>query len=402
MARNQTIVKFPTLNDRGGDLTRPWYVEWFYRVPGEEKPRYGRNSKGMCTGTAEERLRAAEHVIQIITAQLKDPDLLNPRLNDTTPVHLRDTLTRPEADRYTAFLIANDCKLLADEFIEWKKPTIRKGSYYTFKSKITIFTEWLSKEKPMRTPASLTQKEILEFFDWLVDIRKLSQETIKRYKQIMHCFYEWLRKEKQLVKENPVYDIPNRGLQTDCAPEPITPDDIKRLRSEIEKHDPYLWLQCMLQYYCAIRPGHEIRLMKVKHIKIDKKAIIIPAENAKNKKKSIVAINDAIIDLIQKLGIMQYDQELYVFTRDNRPGPTPVGEHTMKERFNKIRDKLKLSKSIKFYSWKHTGAISMVNNGISVWQLQQHMRHSSITTTETYIKKRTPQAAQALNFIDDI
>ena len=402
MPRNQTIVKFPTLNDRGGDLSKVWYVEWFYRVPGEAKPRYGRSSKGMCNGTAEQRRAAAQKVITIITAELKRADLLESRPHDVSPVHAKDTLTRPEADRYAAYLAANDCKMLAEEYATWKKARIRKSSYHTYKSKIAVFCEWMETEMPMRTPATLDQREIVAFFDWLVDVRKLSVESIKRYKQSLHDFYEWLRKEKDLIKENPVHDIPNRGMLIDQAPSPIEKEDIIRLRDAIEKTDPYLWLACLLQYYCAIRPGHEIRLMRVRDINIVRKSITIPPENAKNKKRALVPINQQIADQIERLRIMEYDPDLYVFTRNNHPGEQPVGEHTLKTRFNAIRDRLKISKSVKFYSWKHTGAISMVENGVDVWKLQQHMRHSSITTTEAYIKKRTPNAEQALDYIDEI
>ena len=402
MARNQQIMKFPTLNDRGGDLSKAWYVEWFYRVPGELKPRYGRSSKGMCSGSAEERRKAAQTVILDITHQLKAPDLLKARPEDITPVHVRDTLTRPEADRYAAFLAANDCKLLAKEYITWKKNRIRKSTYHTYSSKVKIFTDWLQEKRPLQLPANMQHQDIVCFFDWLTGERKLSKESIKRYRQALHDYYEWLRKEKQIIKENPVHDLPNNGKDVDYAAEPITRKDIKLLKEAIMKRDPYLWLQCLLQYYCAIRPGHEIRLMKIKDIDLEKLQVTIPGENSKNHKKAVLSINKQIAELIQDLGIMRYDSELYVFTAQNRPGSKPVGEHTMKCRFNQIRDQLHISKSVKFYSWKHTGAISMVENGVDLWKLQQHMRHQSIVTTEHYIKKRTARDRDAQNFIDEI
>jgi len=93
---------------------------------------------------------------------------------------------------------------------------------------------------------------------------------------------------------------------------------------------------------------------------------------------------------------------LYVFGRYGYPSETPTGKNTLRQRFNKYRDALHISKDIKFYSWKHTGAISMVNNGVSVWELQHHMRHTSITTTEEYIRQRASQARKAKDFIDDL
>ena len=42
----------------------------------------------------------------------------------------------------------------------------------------------------------------------------------------------------------------------------------------------------------------------------------------------------------------------------------------------------------KFYSWKHTGAIQMLDNGLQPHDLKDHLRHKSYATTEVYIKKR--------------
>lgn len=402
MPRNRVILKFPTLNDKGGDLTKKWYVEFYYRIPGDPKPRYTRISKGLCSGTDKQRRTIAERIIAEETEKLKRPDLFIPQPDSTDRIMQSDTYTRPEADRYAAFLALTHCDTLREEYMEYRKPSVRHSSFLTYKSKLKIFSEYICTYLPDRTPPGLEHKDILAFFNYLVRERKVSKQSINRYKQCLHEFYEWIRKEKKLIKENPIHDIPNYGLEVDLAPMPIMKDEISALKEAIRDKDPWLWLQCELQYYCAIRPGHEIRLMKVQDIDLQRLTITIPAENAKNHKKAVVPITTGIADTIKKLGIMNYAGYLYVFSQQNHPGEKPLGERTMKERFNKIRDSLGIRKSVKFYSWKHTGAISMVENGVDVWKLQQHMRHASVVTTEEYIRKRSPQARQAQDFIDEL
>jgi integrase len=57
-------------------------------------------------------------------------------------------------------------------------------------------------------------------------------------------------------------------------------------------------------------------------------------------------------------------------------------------RFNKFRDELNLSKEIKFYSWKHSGASELKDAGANMYEIQRHFRHKSVTTTEQYWRKR--------------
>jgi integrase len=55
-------------------------------------------------------------------------------------------------------------------------------------------------------------------------------------------------------------------------------------------------------------------------------------------------------------------------------------------RFNKYRERHKIDKGVKFYSFKHTGLTDLINSKmVSLPQLQQHAGHDKITSTEKYI-----------------
>ena len=47
MARRESIIIFPHLNDCKGDLTKDWYVEYKYLIPGEIKKRIDRKYTGL-------------------------------------------------------------------------------------------------------------------------------------------------------------------------------------------------------------------------------------------------------------------------------------------------------------------------------------------------------------------
>lgn len=58
MPRNRVILKFPTLNDKGGDLTKKWYVEFYYRIPGDPKPRYTQTNYGLLNDLIDKLLKS--------------------------------------------------------------------------------------------------------------------------------------------------------------------------------------------------------------------------------------------------------------------------------------------------------------------------------------------------------
>lgn len=399
MSRNQIIVKFPTLNDKHGDLAKKWYVEYYYRVPGDTAPRKRRVSEGLCTGTAAERYRNARRLIEKITAMLKDPQLLNVRPDDITRVLTDDRRTRPEADRYADYAREHSAEYLTSQYIAFIRPAVAQKTYETYKSKFKYYVQWLQdNNKPC---IGIDHQDVLLFFRWLADDRHLTKRSIGKYKQILHTFYDWLIKSGlQLL--NPIHDVPNYGCIVDHAPVPVGSNERQLLKDAISSRDPYLWLACEIQYYCAIRPGTELRLLQVRDIDIEHMQITIPAANAKNRRKDIIPITEHLAQMIVSLGVLNYAPDMYVFGTYNVPAVRPTGKNTLRNRFNRYRDDLGLSKKIKFYSWKHTGAISMVENGASVWELQAHMRHSSITTTEEYIRQRAPQSRRAKDYIDDI
>ena len=399
MPRNQIIVKFPTLNDKHGDVSKKWYVEYFYRVPGEDAPRKRRVSTGLCSGTAAQRYAIASQIIADVTKQLKSPDLLRMKPEDVRPVLKDDTTTRPEAERYARRETAIRVENIAAAYLGELRASVAQKTYETYKSKLKYFAQWVRETGIVCV--NMTHEDAILFFRWLAEDRHLTRRSIGKYKQIVHSLYDWLRARGE-VTDNPIRDIPNYGCIVDNAPMPLGKSDIERLRDAIRKDDPYLWLACEMQYYLALRPGQELRLLQVRDIDIQHKQIVVMAANAKNRSKAVVPVPDNLIEHILRLGIMNYAPDMYVFGKYNVPSRKPTGKNTLRERFNRYRDDLRIDKRVKFYSWKHTGAISMVENGASVWELQAHMRHSSITTTEDYIRQRAPQSRRAKDYIDEI
>jgi site-specific recombinase XerD len=61
--------------------------------------------------------------------------------------------------------------------------------------------------------------------------------------------------------------------------------------------------------------------------------------------------------------------------------------NTLRERFNKYRDRLNLSPSYKWYSFKHTGAGKLLESGASIAELMNQLGHTDIASTYRYIRQ---------------
>lgn len=383
MARKQTLIVFPHLNDCNGDLAKDWYVEWSFRIPGEEKPIRQRAYSELKVSTAEARRAAADKIIKTKTEWLKSGQYLNGR---SDRVYVDELLYRQEAKLYGQARtgIATLRSNLSNYLIEIRQQVNNK-TYQNYQSKLRAFSAFLDKNRLSDLAVrNITRTHIVSFSTQLSE-SGLSRLTIKKYIQIIHSYFDY-ELLKGNVEYNPAEKIPPAGKIIDMAAVPFHTDERKRLREAIEPEDPQLWLACEIQFYCAIRPGTEMRLMRIGWIDFSRKKIKVPVDESKSNRVDLV---DIPAFLFEKMKYLQtYSKNLYVFGKFGRPGTQPLGKNTMRNRFNRYREALGISADRKYYSWKHTGAIQLLDNGLQPIDLQGHLRHRSFATTEVYIKKR--------------
>ncbi|MDR1222609.1 MAG: tyrosine-type recombinase/integrase [Tannerella sp.] len=282
------------------------------------------------------------------------------------------------------------------EFLRIKSLEINVNSIRSYTSQLRLFYLYAEEKSITNKPATYYTQEIITDFLRNLAAKGLSRITIRKYEELLHNFFEYL-KTKKVIQENPVCDIPKLGKVKDESPAAI-PDYMRRLlRKEIEPNDPQLWMFICFIYYMAIRPGYELRLMKLKQISYSSKAIIIHCDNSKNGRTSAIDIPDQLFDMIMnKWQLHKYNQELYVFGKLGEPGDVPLGKNNMKNRHTRFRKKLNLPNDVKLYSWKHSGAQELAIQGASIYEIQRYLRHRDITTTEMYLKKRIGQRSNMI------
>ena len=399
--RTKQLISYATLNDAHGDTSKHWYIDYSFRLPNEDKVHRYRVYNGLCSGTAEQRRRRAYRMIRKINDYLKSGEYLNHDL-DYSPVLSHEDF-RPEAKRLKEIERSRTISHLMPDYVKDIQARLRKKSWQTYKSKLDCFQEYVTHDLKNMPVTKIQRVDVLPFFSMLATDKQMSVAGIKGYIVTIHRFFEWLEDiEVREVDSNPIKKIPNYGRVIDRAPEPFTPDEAYKLRQAIAPENPYLWLMCMMQYYCCFRPGTELRLLKVGDICIFDHTITIRAEYTKQKQTVTVKIPDIVYNDIERLRIMDYPSDYYVFSSDGIPSRRPIGYNTMRVRFNQYRDALHISNTKTFYSWKHTGAISAYRNGANMSEIQDLLHHSWIGSTEHYLKKRMKRIDTGAKFVQDI
>lgn len=387
MSKPKREIIWPKLKNSNGNIDADWYVEFSLRIPDTGKMERKRIYDGFKDLiTYEEKLEHGEALVREYTEKIKKGDISTQKLIEYEDELMFDTNTFKSRKRLGK---ENIFRVLASDFVRYKRSEVSNKSMQSYKSKLRTFENYLEKHNLHDKQISTIDNNL--FIDFLKDLAEnddLSRLTIEKYQQIMHSFFVYAIRVRKVKMDNPTLNVPRLGKVVDESAPGLSPQIRRALQRKIEKADPQLWLGCAIQYYTAIRPGTEMRLIQLKNINMEARTITIRNYLAKNARTETVDIPSQLYTLFLEWNFENYDQNLYLFGKDGVPGPDPIGKNSLRMRFNKFRDELNLSKEIKFYSWKHSGAAELKDAGANMYEIQRHFRHKSVTTTEQYWRKR--------------
>ena len=267
---------------------------------------------------------------------------------------------------------------------------MRSGTYSNDVSKCAIFSRWLSENKLSDKPLiKITSEHLSSYFVHLATDKDLDKATCEKHFLELRLLWRFAKKRGEASKE-PFDLIVFPAKKRDCSAEVIAPEHMRILLPEIEKKNKQLYLACMIMYYCFIRPGNEMRHLKVGDIDLELGTIRISLSTAKSKRTEVVTMPTQLIEICKQYGIDKADKGLYVFGKKNTFGTQPMSENVMAYRFNRVRDRLGLPKGYKYYSFKHSGASVLHQSGnVSMRELMDHLRHTKLEATQHYVKRHT-------------
>lgn len=362
-----------------------WYVYFSIRHPGTGKMVPQKIYRGFkARKTRKDKIAWGETLIKEYTAKLKKG--WNPIDNEEKVIYSDNIAYSNLAKKFTRKrLSVRNTRYYLSEFLDLRKKDLREKTYTTYQSKLRIFCEYLDREGFGDYDVSEIDRKIIhKFFDFLIE-GDLDKVTVRKYMQIIRTYFTWLQNYGK-VADNPVVEIKLPPKKKDAAARPINKTDLKKLLDAIKESDPQLYLVCMFEYYTALRPGQEIRLLRVKDIDVYNNTIVITDGQAKTARR-VVDMPKQLSNLLLANEMHSYNREFYVFGNGGEPGQVAYGKNNFRNRFNKIRDELKLPDIYKLYSMKHTGLGRLLESGRTLEEIRDHAGHKSIESTDNYIRR---------------
>jgi integrase len=392
MRRKKIFVR-PKLNDRKGDLNRKWYVEMSMRNPKTDemiRRRFNQfedisineyNSK-------EERTEAANRIIILLNRKVDNGWNI---FADTERCVYEDQLQYSHAAAIYKNMLSenNSYSYWIAKYLIEKVGELKGETKSTYKSRYRIFGLWLeSRNMNLIDIKSINNSVIIVFFNYLKNERNLSARTYRSYSDLLSAFFDYLY-DKAVIEKNPIYNLPENRNVKDMGAERIQQCHLTSIMKMLDAEDEQLAMACRFEYYCGLRPGYEVRLLKVGDIDFRKGLgkVRVTLDNSKVTRRRIVAIPDVFMDYLIDNKINEYNPDYYVFGKNGKPGPHKLGKNNMRYRFNKFRKRMNLPDEYKFYSMKHTGAIALAENGERIINIRDHLGHTNISTTEHYLKR---------------
>lgn len=258
------------------------------------------------------------------------------------------------------------------EELENRKSTWRKKSYQTKKSKLNIFTNWMWDKE-------WTADNVHLFFvKYLTKEKKVAPGTHNDYIQHIKEALGWCDMQELMKNVEKRKSTPTPAAY-------FTETQRQYLVDSMKKSNPTLLFFIQFLYYCFIRPGTELRLLRVGDIILEDQQICIPAGIAKNKKQQYIAIPDAFLPVLkEKLKNRKPNEYLFKNGRLN----IPFGVNTFPYQHRALLKRLGFDTNrYKLYSWKHTGAVAAVRAGVNVKHLQIQLRHHSLDQVDAYLRQ---------------
>lgn len=385
--REKAIIRLPQLCDCDGDLNGRWYVHYSVRDPKSGKMERFKDVSGLYKAkTKNERYTISEKIIKELTEKLKRG--WTP-FNDSSVVYPDNLQFQTAIKQYRKAVSQNGTfSFYASKFLDKVEMEHEPATVSSYRSKLRMFNSWLQQSNLDGCDVSAIDNELMtKFFLFIIQERKLSKVTIKKYNQILYNVFQLIRKERKLM-ENPVVEMPTTKILNESAPFPIRENHVAEITKALEERDPQLLFASKFLFYCSIRPGLELRLLKISEIDLYRGTINVSASRAKTKLSRLVTIPQQFLKELQAMDLKSMPGSYYVLSHGGKPGPTPLGKNTLRQRWAVIRKALNLPDLYKFYSWKHTGNVSASDAGIPLRQIQLQNGHSSIATTERYLRNK--------------
>ena len=267
-----------------------------------------------------------------------------------------------------------------------KEMTLKIKTKYAYRYITNLFLEWL-RQKGLNglSIKRFTPGQAQEYMDWMLMKKKYSGRTFNDHLIVLRTFFNCFI-ERDWIQKNAFRSV-KRKTQVVGRNLAYTDNEKKLLETELYNNDRRLYYFTQIMFHCFIRRT-ELVSLKVKHIDLLNRTIIIPGGDAKNLSQESVVIPEGLIPVLKEMDLGNYTSECYLFGRRLETGPIQYkNPDWITTRHKKFITALNIKGEKNLYSWKHTGVCAYYYaTGKDLFSLMRQLRHRNISTTQIYLK----------------
>lgn len=373
--------KLGHIADRGGDLSKRWYVAfWVYDVAKGKKVRkmeYGDLSN---YPTYYVRMAEARKIKEQIDELLKAGYVVDSsgeakkRIESKKELEEKKNYTIGEALNYS---------------LDLKQEEISTDSMTAYRSNVREVEKFLKGRGYWNAHIDHFNheigNEICNFFKSKrgTNGEPITNNTVNNYLGFFRALISVLRREGILS-----FDPTEKAgrMKTKTTYHQVYSDKlVEKVRGYLQENDPQLWLLCQFVYYCFVRPGKEASNLQIKHLREDNR-LIITSEVGKTSLR-YPEIPVPLQKEIEKWDLRNFPADYYIFSTGGKPGAKKVYNKMWAHKYQKVRKSLHLSSEYTLYSWKHTGACKLYQAVKDPYLVMQQCGHTNIETTMKYLRQ---------------
>lgn len=292
------------------------------------------------------------------------------------------------ASGWTPFMKEGSARILTrlttalESFLKEKLREIRPDTKRVYKSQVSMFTTWLEKNNLndvyVKHFSSMNADDYLTY--QFVEQGK-SARTYNNYLTFFRGLFNWFI-EKGYCESNPFTKL-KKKKEEEKKRVVIPPEWDRKIMDYCYKNDPRLAFICMLVYSSFIRPA-EICRIKIKDIHLDKSAIFIPGENAKNTHARWATLTQDTCQMIIDLCILDCPSDWYMVSTSLLPGTKKKETRDIDKHWTKMRKRISLPANFQLYSYRDTGIMWLKENGVPDYLIVKLTGHLKTDMLQKY------------------
>lgn len=237
--------------------------------------------------------------------------------------------------------------------------------------------------------SNITGRHIESFTSYLVS--KTSSTTANIYFRSLSSAFE-TAKRWQYIPQNPFKEaVKPRPAQT--APVYFTREQFRKLISVVgdETFKELLYFAVMTGMRRA-----EILQLQWKDIDLERKLLLVCNSErftTKTKRSRGLPVNDSLLEMLRLKKANRTSE--FIFEKEGRP----FNAEYVSKRLKKYVRKAELPESLHFHSLRHSFASWLVEDGVSIYEVQKLLGHQSVSVTQIYAHLQPEQLHNTINRI---